>query len=398
MYIIAPSLLVAISALVGAVTLGSIFLRRRGNPLVAFVSGGVAAGAGSLIFMAPLNFCTFEVERTAWDVGIGLGLIVASAGGTTWIVHWILDRRRRGEGVIPEAESHPGAFNSRQSWSTAALCLLPTVGLLLVFSYIPMVNTFRLSTLLARFGTSRTAFRCVDNFSRLATDADYLSILGLSLFLAAAIVVVGLSFALIVASMASLPLRGARVYRTLLIWPYAVSPIIAGQLFEMLLAREVGVVNTVLSLDVPWLVEVNWARFSLIVASVWNVIGFNILFYIAGLQNVPDDVLEAASIDGANAMQRFFFITFPLLSPFTFFLVVTNTIYALFDTFGMIDVLTEGGPLRSTYTAMYNVFKIGIEGQDLGKSTAQSLVLLIIVVVITIIQFRVSRDRINYAS
>jgi len=170
----------------------------------------------------------------------------------------------------------------------------------------------------------------------------------------------------------------------------------AGELFEMLLSREVGVVNTMLGLDVPWLVEPTMARWSLVVASAWNLIGFNILFYIAGLQNVPDDVQEAAAIDGANAIQRFFYVTFPLLSPFTFFLVVTNTIYALFETFGMIDVLTQGGPLRSTYTAMYNVFKIGIEGQDLGKATAQSLVLLVIVVAITIIQFRVSRDRISY--
>lgn len=397
MYTINPFLLVVLAAVAGAGVLAAAFLRKRGSVLLAMIAGAGAGAIGTLLFMVPLNFCTFEVDRGAWDVAIGVGLILASTGGLLRLADWILDRHARGQNIIPKADSHPGSFNGHRAWLWAVLCLLPTVGLLAVFSYTPMVNTFRFSTLLARFGTQRTAFVCVDNFSRLATDPDYLRILAVSLFLAAAIVIVGLSFALLIASMASLPIKGARIYRTLLIWPYAVSPIIAGTLFEMLLAREVGVVNTMLNLDVPWLVEPNMARWSLVMASAWNVIGFNILFYIAGLQNVPDDVLEAASIDGANAIQRFFFITFPLLSPFTFFLVVTNTIYALFDTFGMIDVLTQGGPVRSTYTAMYNIFKIGIEGQDLGKSTAQSLVLLVIVIAITIVQFRVSRDRISYS-
>ncbi len=396
MYIVNPFLLVVCVAVIGAGVLGTTFAFRRGNALLAAFIGGIAGTAGTLSFMAPLNFCTFEADRGFWDVVIGAGLIAASSGALLWLAFWILDRSARGLNVIPQADSHPGAFNGRRAWIGAVFCLLPTVGLLAVFSYTPMVNTFRFSTLLARFGTQRTAFVCVDNFSRLITDSDYIRILGVSLFLAAAIVIVGLSFALLIASMASQPVRGARIYRTLLIWPYAVSPIIAGELFEMLLTREVGVVNTMLGLDVPWLVEPTMARWSLVVASAWNLIGFNILFYIAGLQNVPDDVQEAAAIDGANAIQRFFYVTFPLLSPFTFFLVVTNTIYALFETFGMIDVLTQGGPLRSTYTAMYNVFKIGIEGQDLGKATAQSLVLLVIVVAITIIQFRVSRDRISY--
>lgn len=397
MYIISPSLIIALAVFFGAGVLGSIFFFRRGNVLLASLGGGLGGAIGASLFMVPLQFCTFEVDRESWDIAIGVGLIVTGVGFFTWVVYWFLDRYTRRLSLIPEAESYPGAFTGRGSWLTAALLILPTLALITVFSYTPMVNTFRFSTLLARFGSQRTAFICVDNFSRLATDPDYLRILGLSLFLCAAIVVVGLSIALLIASMATLNIRGASVYRILLIWPYAVSPIIAGSIFDMLLQRETGAINLVLGLDVPWLVDVNVARWSIVMVSVWNIIGFNIIFYIAGLQNVPDDVQEAAAIDGANAFQRFFFITFPLLSPFTFFLVVTNTIYALFDTFGIIDVLTEGGPVRSTYTAMYNVFKIGIEGQDLGKSTAQSLVLLLIVVAITIIQFRVSRNRINYA-
>jgi sn-glycerol 3-phosphate transport system permease protein len=397
-YIINPFILVTCAAVVGAAALGATFVSRRdGRAALAALVGAVAGAGGALLAMMPINFCTFEVERGRWDVAIGVTLVTVSSVFLLQLSYWVLDRYTRGLNIIPQAESQPGAFNGRNAWVSALFCLLPTVGLLAVFSYTPMVNTFRFSTLLARFGTRRTMFVCMDNFTRLITDGDYMRILGFSLFLAVAIVVSGLSFSLLVATMAAQPIKGARIYRTLLIWPYAVSPIIAGELFRMLFTREVGVVNTLLGLNIPWLVDPNMAQWSLVIASAWNLVGFNILFYIAGLQNVPDDLLEAASIDGANSIQRFFLITFPLLSPFTFFLVITNTIYALFETFGMIDVLTQGGPVRSTYTAMYNIFKIGIEGQDLGKATAQSLVLLVIVIVITVIQFRISRDRITYS-
>jgi sn-glycerol 3-phosphate transport system permease protein len=265
-----------------------------------------------------------------------------------------------------------------------------------------MFDTMQPSTLLARFGAPRTAFVCVSNFSRLLSDSNYHYNLALSFAFAFGIIILTMTTSLLIAVMANQPVRGARIYRSLLIWPYAISPVVTGAIFTLMLGQESGIVNYFLNstfgLKVPWLVATPWAQYSVVLASVWNIIGFNILFYIAGLQNIPSDLSEAAAIDGANAVQRFFRVTFPLLAPFTFFLIVTNTIYAFFETFGLIFVLTRGGPTEATFTAMFRVYVTGILGSDIGKSTAQSLVLFMIVVVITIIQFRVSNRRITYGN
>jgi len=211
-----------------------------------------------------------------------------------------------------------------------------------------------------------------------------------------------MSISLLIAAMLNQPIKGKNIYLTFLIWPYAISPVATGAIFTLMLGTESGIVNyaldSLIGVKVPWLVSVPEAQISVVLASVWNIIGFNILFYIAGLQTIPKDLTEAAAIDGANSFQSFWRVTFPLLSPFTFFLIVTNTIYAFFETFGLIFVLTRGGPTESTFTAMFRVYVTGILGSDIGKSTAQSLVLFLIVVAITIIQFQVGNRRVNYGN
>jgi sn-glycerol 3-phosphate transport system permease protein len=236
----------------------------------------------------------------------------------------------------------------------------------------------------------------------LFTDSDYWYSVGLSFFLAFAIIFFSLSLSLLIATMAYQPIKGARIYRTLLIWPYALSPVIAGIIFQLMFNNTAGILNYMLEstfgFKVQWLLNPNIAPWTIVATSVWNIMGFNILFYIAGLQNVPNDLLEAAAIDGANVFQRFFRVTFPMLAPITFFLVVTNTTYAFFDTFGLIDFLTGGGPVNSTSTLMYEVFVVGVENRNLGAAAAQSLILFLIVIGVTIIQFRASEERITYGA
>lgn len=420
MYLISPYLVVLLSALVGAAVMALLWGRAR-HPAAAtakraplpiawgLLVGAGAGAAGALAAMTPLGFCTFATEpETTLDTAkvleviMGVGLIALVTGGLLFAATWVIDRRRRGERIVPVPTTYPGAFTGPWAGLSALVLLAPTLSVLAVFHYYPMGQTFRLATLLARLGAPRTRFVCLGNFTRLFTDPDYWYSVGLSFFLALAIILIGLSLSLLIAVMASQPIKGARVYRVLLVWPYALSPVIAGIIFQLMFNNTAGVLNYVLEstfgVTVPWLLNPRIAPWTIVLTSVWNIMGFNILFYIAGLQNISSDLLEAAAIDGANVFQRFFRVTFPLLSPITFFLIVTNTTYAFFDTFGLIDFLTGGGPVNSTSTLMYEVFVVGIENRDLGKAAAQSLVLFLIVIAITIFQFRFSRNRVTYGA
>ncbi len=397
-FILSPTLITALVALLGAGVLAVRF--RRGLLLQAGIAGGAAGALGTLLLMGPLGFCTFEAERTALDLALGALLIAVAAGFFLWVVQGILARLQAGEPLIPPAETYPGVFRNRWAPLFAFLCLLPTLVILSVFHYTPLVQTFSLSTRLVRLGAPRTRGVCLDNFTTLLRDPDYWYSLFITFVIAVGVVAVATSFGLLIAQMANLPICGASVYRALLIWPIAISPVVAGVLFQLMLNPLSGIVNHLLEssvgVRVPWLGNAPFATLSIILTAAWNQMGFTILFYIAGLQNVPKSLLEAAAIDGANAVQGFFRITLPLLSPFTFFLIVTNTIYAFFQTFGVIDVLTRGGPVDATTTAMYRVYLVGIIGKDLGKAAAQSLILLLIVVGITVLQFRGSRERVSY--
>jgi sn-glycerol 3-phosphate transport system permease protein len=393
-----PILVPALAALIGAVALQFTYGRRHYGSLIGAVVGAGAGAAGALLFMLPLQFCTFEPERAPVDLLFGLLLIGVGMGITLSIANWVLTRLTTHQPVFA-VQTQPGAFKGHLlPW----LFLAPTLAILLAFLYYPVFDTFGLSVLLARLGARRTAFVCVDNFTSLVSDPAYGQTVLVTLFMSLAIVLGGLVLSLGVAMMAYQPLRGARIYRTLLIWPYAISPAVAGVIFLLLLNPTGGIINHFLDnlfgLKVGWTTDPTAARWAVILASIWKSMGFNILFYIAGLQNVPNDLKEAAAIDGANAWQRFRNVTLPLLSPITFFLVVTNLTYAFFETFGTIDYLTQGGPLNSTTTMMYRIYEIGFTNNDLGKAAAQSIVLFALVIGITLLQFRTQGRQVNYGA
>jgi sn-glycerol 3-phosphate transport system permease protein len=393
-----PWMIIAIAALAGA-ALMAFFFRKRPKALpIALAAGGLAGAIGSLIFMGPLDFCTFEPERSSLDVGFGVFLIAIGVIGMSLPVRWLLNRLfDRTPVFVPQTQQ--GAF---KGWLAPVLLLAPTIVILALFLYYPSFETFTLSTQLARLGARRSIFICVDNFTALLTDPVYGQVVITTLFMSIAIVVIGLALSLLIATMAYQPIRGASIYRTLLIWPYAISPVVAGVIFLLLFNPTGGIINFFLNstfgFGVPWLTSPTYAPWAVIIASVWKSMGFNILFYIAGLQNVPKDLLEAASIDGANALKRFRYVVLPTLSPITFFLIITNMTYAFFDTFGTIDALTGGGPLRSTTTMMYNIYQIGILNNDLGKAAAQSIVLFAMVIGLTYLQFRTTARQVTYGA
>lgn len=393
-----PLVIVLLSALAGAGLLALLMRStRRALPLIALTGAG-AGVAGGLLFMLPLNFCTFEPSREPVDVIFGIALILTGISAAVLLCRWVL-RAAFARRPLFATEQSPGAF--RRGW-LGYLFLGPTIAILLLFLYYPSLDTFRLSTQLVKLGIPRTAFVCADNFTALAGDPRYAQALGVTVLISAAVVVISMALALMIALVAYLPIRGARIYRTLLVWPYAVSPVVAGVIFLLIFNPLAGIFNHFFSMifgvSVPWLNNPAFAPWAVILASVWKSLGFNILFYIAGLQNVPADLLEAASIDGATAWRRFWSITFPMLSPITFFLLITNVTYAVFETFGTIDALTSGGPLGSTTTLMYRIYDIAFTNRDLGKAAAQSIVLFVLVIGFTVLQFRTTARRVTYGA
>lgn len=409
MYLVSPLVLLALVALAGgawslwrARALTKTFVNRR--PEFFGLLGGASAALGALILLAPLNFCPFELDDEGdadqLNVMLGVFILVAGAFLAHRVVMALAGRWLRGEGLPGTDETRSGLYRGPGARVFALFCLAPTLTILAIFLYYPMFDTFQLSTQLARLGAPRTRFVCMRNFNQLLSDPDYGRTVLVSFFLACFIVLFSLAFSLLIAQMAYRPITGGRLYRALLVWPYALSPVTAGIIFQLLFHNTAGVLNhmidSTLGFKVPWLLDPSIAPWTIVIASVWNILGFCILFYIAGLQNVPDDLLEAAAIDGASPMQRFWRITFPLLSPITFFLVVTTTTYAFFDTYGLIDFLTAGGPVESTTTMMYEVFEVGVVARNLGSAAARSLLLFGIVIGVTILQFRFSRGRVMY--
>ena len=204
---------------------------------------------------------------------------------------------------------------------------------------------------------------------------------------------------MLLATFADRVVRGALAYKTLLIWPYAVAPAIAGALWAFLFAPSVGILSYFLrktGYHWDWVLNGDQAMFLVIAASVWKQISYNFLFFLAGLQSIPKSLIEAAAIDGAGPARRFRDIVFPLLSPTTFFLLVVNIVYAFFDTFGVIDSITQGGPAGATQILVYKVYYDGVKAADLGGSSAQSVVLMAIVIALTVVQFRFVERKVNY--
>jgi sn-glycerol 3-phosphate transport system permease protein len=209
----------------------------------------------------------------------------------------------------------------------------------------------------------------------------------------------GITISLLLAVMTERVVRGAVIYKTLLIWPYAVAPAVAGILWAFLFAPSIGIVSYWLRLagvDWNWNIKGDQAMLLVVVAATWKQISYNVLFFIAGLQSIPRSLLEAAAIDGASPIRRFWTIVFPLLSPTTFFLLVINIVYAFSDTFGVIEATTQGGPAGATQILVYKVYYDGVKAADLGGSAAQSVILMIIVISLTVVQFRFVEKKVQY--
>jgi len=268
-----------------------------------------------------------------------------------------------------------------------------------VFFFWPAVQAGWYSFQLQDAFGERTQFVGLANFAALFSDANYLYSFQVTAVFSVLVAGSGIAISLVLAAVADRVVRGALAYRTLLIWPYAVAPALAGVLWLFLFAPSVGIVTFALrSVGIPWdwVLQGDQAMLLVVIAATWKQISYNFLFFLAGLQSIPRSLVEAAAIDGAGPGRRFWTIVFPLLSPTAFFLLVVNVVYAFFDTFGVIDATTQGGPAGATQILVYKVYYDGVKAADLGGSSAQSVILMAIVVALTVVQFRYIERKVQY--
>ncbi|MBI3374179.1 MAG: sn-glycerol-3-phosphate ABC transporter permease UgpA [Betaproteobacteria bacterium] len=286
----------------------------------------------------------------------------------------------------------------RSAWLPYAL-VAPQLAITIVFFFWPAFQAAWFSFQLQDAFGLKTEFVGLRNFAELFNDPHYLKSFKITALFSVLVAVIGIAVSLLLATMADRVLRGALAYKTLLIWPYAVAPAVAAVLWAFLFAPSVGIITFALKqIGVEWnyVLQGDQAMALVVIASVWKQISYNFLFFLAWLQSVPKSLIEAAAIDGAGPMRRFWTVVFPLLAPTTFFLLVVNMVYAFFETFGVIDATTQGGPAGATQILVYKVYHDGFKSQDLGGSSAQSVVLMIIVIALTVIQFRFVERKVHY--
>ena len=442
--------LLALIVLLVAAAVGAASLSRGGSSVLPLrlLGGALGGGLGALAVSAPLDFCTFSDEYETKDFVFGLFLMALGAAAGIAAARAVF-----APGKQTANEASHGVW---RSWWMPWVLLSPTLAVLIVFLYWPALRTIRYSTKLARLSNPKRVDRCTFNFTELVgpsrpwlalvlaglgiagilagvlldrqgtrmnrsarslaasvstvallsalafvfTD-DYRQVYVVTMIISVGTVVGGLAISLAIAFISYQPIRGAGVYRTLLVWPYAVSPPIAGILFFVLFDANTGIIDhwTTSLLDTglaDYRTNAVLAQAVVIMASIWKTLGYNLLFYVAGLQTIPPDQVEAAMIDGATAWQRFRYVIIPALSPITFFLIVTNLTYAFFETYGTIDFLTKGGPAGETNVAMYEIIQVFNTGGDLGRGSAQSMILFAGVVALTMWQFRSTGRRVSY--
>ena len=277
--------------------------------------------------------------------------------------------------------------------------IAPQMAIILVFFFWPAGQAIYQSVLQQDAFGSSTEFVGMENFQRLFNDPTYLASFYTTALFSALVAVSGLSIALLLAVMANRVVRGAGIYKTLLIWPYATAPVVAGVLWLMMFASPYGAISYWLrEWGFQWdhVLNGNHAMALIVMAAVWKQISYNFLFFLAGLQSIPNSLIEAATIDGATPWKRFWTIVFPLLTPTTFFLLVINIVYAFFETFAIVDAATHGGPGKDTSILVYKVYYDGFKAMDIGGSAAQSVVLMVIVIALTVAQFRFVEKKVNY--
>ena len=286
-----------------------------------------------------------------------------------------------------------------KGWKLPALLVAPQLLISFVFFFYPSGQAIWNSLFLPDPFGLKTEFVGLDNFRFLLSDPYYLASFKTTMIFSVAVSVSSMGIGLYLAALADRLIKGAGIYQTLLIWPYAIAPAIAGVLWLFLFNGNIGLASYYLqALGYDWnhALKGDQAMFLVILASSWGRISYNFLFFLAGLQAIPKSIIEAAAIDGASFWKRFGTIVIPLLSPITFFLLVVNIVYAFFDTFGVIHTITSGGPEQSTTILVYKVFSDGFVSQDLGSSAAQSVILLVLVGILTVIQFKYIERKVHY--
>ncbi|MBO9455616.1 sn-glycerol-3-phosphate ABC transporter permease UgpA [Paracoccus sp. R12_1] len=279
------------------------------------------------------------------------------------------------------------------------LLLAPQLAITFIFFLWPAGQAIKQSFLREDAFGINSSFVGLANFTALLDSPEYLNSLKVTAVFAISVTVVSMGVALLLAVAVDRMLKSSRTYTTLLVWPYAVAPAVAGILWWFIFNPTVGVMPYVLEVigyDWNHISSKTDAMILVVIASAWKQISYNFLFFVAGLQAIPASMREAAAIDGAGPVRRFFDITFPLLSPTTFFLLVVNIVYSMFETFAVIDATTEGGPAQATNIMVYKVYFDGFIGQNLGSSAAQSVILMLIVISLTVIQFRWVEKKVEY--
>ena len=286
-----------------------------------------------------------------------------------------------------------------KSWWLPWVLVAPQMVVVLVFFFWPAGQALFQSVLQEdAFGTS-SEFVGLQNFQRLWDDDTYLASFRTTAVFSVLVAGIGLTLSLLLAVMADRVVKGSGFYRTLLIWPYAVAPAVAGVLWLFMFAPSIGIVSfwlRAMGFDWNHLLNGNHAMTLIVMAAVWKQLSYNFLFFLAGLQSIPKSLVEAAAIDGAGPWRRFWTVQFPLLTPTTFFLLVINIIYVFIDTFAIVDAATSGGPGKDTAILVYKVYFDGFKAMDLGGSAAQSVVLMVILVALTVVQFLYVEKKVNY--
>ncbi|MDZ4769174.1 MAG: sugar ABC transporter permease [Chloroflexota bacterium] len=395
-----PSMLIIpliVGAAFGALTTALVVPGRKPRDLAI---GALAGAIGGQILTIGLRHCTYAAEAPFGEAIAG-GVLTCASALILLAPVWTALRGR--------VAAAPGIFKAP---GLAYALLAPSLAILTIFLYIPTAQMVALSLNLRRFPLPQERFVCLGNYAALASDAIYQTSFITTLAITAAIVAVSLVTALGIAVLASQKVRFIAVYRAFLIWPFALSPVVTGVIFLALFREGTsGILSYALTQmfgDAPsWLRDPNWARAVIVASSVWNILGFNILFYIAGLQNVPKDLLEAAQIDGANVAQRFLRVTVPLLAPYTFFLLITNITYGFYGVYGAVDALTQGGPPLgaggqfggATNMLIYKLYEDAFSpGSPVGLAAAQAVVLFALVAGLTLLQFGQVDRKIQYGN
>lgn len=283
-------------------------------------------------------------------------------------------------------------------WLPYAL-VAPQLLITLIFFFLPAGQAIEQSVMMQdAFGLSNE-FVGLANFQTLFADPNYIESFKVTMLFSVLVAGIGLAVSLLFAVCADRVLRGGNAYKSFLIIPYAIAPAVAGVLWMFIFNPTLGVLSYALrqfGFEWNYMVNADHALALIVIAAVWKQVSYNFIFFLAGLQAVPKSLLEAAAMDGAGPFRRFWTVVFPLLSPTTFFLLVMNVIYAFFDTFAIVDATTMGGPGQETNILVYKVFVDGFRNMDYGGSAAQSVVLMALVIVLTVIQFRFIERRVNY--